>query len=173
MASDFNARRPRQTELICLSLGANLGDRAATIKGAISELSKWIKNITASSLYETEPVGNKNQPLFINCVIRGRTKLSPQNLLEKCKELEIAAGRDISYKQSQQTPRPLDIDILFYGDQIIKENGLIIPHPRLHVRRFVLLPLVEISSDVVHSIFKKTAAELLMECPDTSIVKPL
>lgn len=173
MALDSSLRRAQKTKPIFLSLGANLGNRAATIKSAISDLSKWISNITASSFYETEPVGNKDQACFINCVIRGRTKLSPLNLLKKCKALEIAAGRDIFDKKSQQIPRPLDIDILFYGDRVIRRFNLTIPHLRLHLRRFVLVPLTEIAPDIIHLVLKKTAAELLMECTDTSIVRAL
>jgi 2-amino-4-hydroxy-6-hydroxymethyldihydropteridine diphosphokinase len=111
-----------------------------------------------SSIYETEPIGNTEQPDFLNLVCQVYTGLSPQGLLILAKGIESKLGR-MSTKSG--TPRPIDIDILFYGDQVVKKPELVIPHPRLAERLFVLIPLVEIAGDLKHPVMCKTARELL------------
>lgn len=161
---------------IFLSLGSNLGDRPLNIARAIKELKKAVKFSASSSFYQTEPIGNKNQPWFLNMALGGETEKSPQELLELIKEIERLAGRNVNDPDSSAAPRPIDIDILFYGDVMLsmsKDDDLTIPHPRLHLRRFVLEPLTEIAPDFTHPILHKSIKELLKDCTDHSIVRKL
>ena len=133
---------------VFLSLGSNLGDRRASLAGGLAELERCGVRVTArSSVYETEPVGVDDQPCFLNQVIRGRTRLSPPELLDQCQRIEDAFGRD--RHGIRFGPRSLDIDILLFGEQRQEDERLTLPHPRMHERRFVLVPLVEIAPDLV------------------------
>ncbi len=143
-------------------LGANLGDRLQTLQGAIEEMD-GLKGVTKvlrrSSFYETEPVGNISaQPLYLNAVIQFETALSARALLSEFLAIEKKYGR---VRTALNAPRVLDIDLLFYGSGIIEENGLRVPHPRLHLRRFVLIPLAEIAPGWIHPVSLKTIGELL------------
>ncbi|MFA6570541.1 MAG: 2-amino-4-hydroxy-6-hydroxymethyldihydropteridine diphosphokinase [Bacteroidota bacterium] len=155
---------------IMLSLGANLGERQNNILNAIEYLSSnnIISDIKLSSFYETEPVGNLNQPWFLNNVITGFTCLSLNQLIEKCKSIECSLGR--TAKEIKWQAREIDIDIIFYGKTSIQSDVLTVPHPRMHERKFVLVPAVEIAADIIHPNFGKTIKELLKICPDNSIV---
>jgi len=146
--------------IVYLSLGSNLGQRKRYIKKAIALLKKnpHFKTERLSSYYETEPTGFKNQPRFINLCLRAKTGLSPDELLKFVKEIEKKLGRK---KRRRFGPREIDIDILFYGKKIIKRRDLIIPHPRLKNRLFVLQPLVEISPNLRHPISGLTMTKLL------------
>lgn len=157
--------------VIFLSLGANLGNRGQNLQKAIVHLEMWgIKMIRSSSIYETEPVGKKNQPWFYNMVIKAETELSPEEVLKSIAAIEKSFGRE---RNEPFGPRPIDIDILFYGGLIIKQEGLSIPHPRLQDRKFVLVPLHEIEPRFMHPVLKKEMEELLKECCDTAIVRRL
>lgn len=140
-----------------LSLGSNLGHREANIASALKMLGQEAWILKVSSLYETEPVGYKNQPWFLNCVCSVETDLSPQALLKFVKAIERKLGRreDIRFG-----PRLIDIDILFYNSLILDSPDLIIPHPRLVERAFVLLPLREIAPELVHPLLRATIEEL-------------
>jgi 2-amino-4-hydroxy-6-hydroxymethyldihydropteridine diphosphokinase len=143
--------------LVYLGLGSNMGDKEDFIKQAIMRIKKFCEITRISSIYEAEPVGNKNQDWFLNCVLEGKTDLSPKELLSACKEIEHQLGRKMVMKNG---PRVIDIDILFYGNDVIKNDDLVIPHPRLHERLFVLQPMMDINPNLVHPVLKKTIKEL-------------
>ncbi len=152
-----------------LSLGSNLGNREANLRDAIARLDSLGKVTAVSSFYETEPVDFLDQPWFLNCVVLLETDILPETLLQRLLEIERALGRE---RLQPKGPRLIDIDILLFGDQIIHEPGLTIPHTALHERRFVLEPLAEIAPGVVHPVIKKTAQELLAGLsPDRQAVK--
>lgn len=143
-----------------LCLGSNMGDRKENINKALSYLSQRLRITLKSSVYDTEPVGNPEQPRFLNMVCQVKTMLKAADLLVLVKAIERKLGR---LPGRPNSPRPVDIDILFYGDQIIKDPELIIPHPRLAQRAFVLVPLVEMVPALVHPMNKKTVYEILKE----------
>ena len=150
---------------VFLSLGSNMGDRSANISQAVSLLtiSDRIKVVKTSSFYETEPWGNKNQDWFVNAAMAIDTDYTPEELLNYCQNIEHQMGR-IRKENERWGQRAIDIDILMYDDKIIS-NGttLNIPHPLMHLRAFVLVPMLEVKSDLVHPVFKKTIAELYDE----------
>jgi 2-amino-4-hydroxy-6-hydroxymethyldihydropteridine diphosphokinase len=141
-----------------LGLGSNLGDREANIESALEMLGQEARILKVSSLYETEPVGYKDQPWFLNCVCLIETDLSPQALLDSAKTIEKNLGRKPTRRFG---PRLIDIDILFYDDLILDAPDLTIPHPRLAERAFVLVPLKEIAPNLVHLLSGLTIKELL------------
>lgn len=142
---------------IILSLGSNLNDRAKNLSDAITELSKISVITKKSRVYETLPWGKEDQANFFNQVIVAETKLEPQQLLEQILQIETKLGR---VRQEKWGPRTIDIDILYYADLIIDEENLVIPHPHLHERAFVLDPLEEIYSDKIDPRWNLTVKEL-------------
>lgn len=153
---------------VFLLLGANLGEREATLKHAVQLISERIESVTSQSkLYETAPWGVIDQPVFINQVIQIQTELSPKKVLEQTLKIEKQLGRERRFRWGA---RVIDIDILYYADFILEDSDLHLPHPRLHERRFTLVPLVEIAPDFVHPVLKKTNRELLEKCTDEGIV---
>jgi 2-amino-4-hydroxy-6-hydroxymethyldihydropteridine diphosphokinase len=156
-------------KLIYLSLGSNLGDRAANLERAIEALSEiGVRVLRRSSIYETEPVDFLAQPWFLNCVIEGETSLEPRHLLEELQAIELQLG---SKKLVPRGPRIIDLDVLFYQGVVIHATGIEIPHPRLAARRFVLVPLAELAPELRHPVLRKTAAELLAATQDRSAVR--
>lgn len=153
---------------VFLSLGSNLGDKKKYLESAIEFLrqSSHIELCKVSSWYETKALTlageEEKHPDFLNGVVAIKTNLKPFELLDFCKKMELECGRKQTDKRWQ--PRTLDIDILFYGDLILENEQLQIPHPSLHQRLFVLEPLKEIAPDFLHPILKKTMLELHEEC---------
>ncbi|MGA7194973.1 MAG: 2-amino-4-hydroxy-6-hydroxymethyldihydropteridine diphosphokinase [Anaerolineales bacterium] len=152
--------------IIYLALGTNLGDRSANLRAAIKALSPEIKVIAESKVYETPPWGYENQPAFLNMAVKCETALEPESLLKRLKQLEVQLGREQSFRWG---PRLIDIDILFYDDLILESESLTIPHPSLHERAFVLVPLAEIAPNFVHPVLKKSIKELSMTLDSNGI----
>jgi 2-amino-4-hydroxy-6-hydroxymethyldihydropteridine diphosphokinase len=156
-------------KLIYLSLGSNLGERAANLDRAIEALSEiGLRVLRRSSTYETEPVDFLAQPWFLNCVVEAESLLKPRQLLEGLQSIERKLG---SRKLVPRGPRIIDLDILFHGTAVIREEGMEIPHPRLSERRFVLVPLVELAPELRHPVLHVAAAELLAVTQDQSVVR--
>ena len=153
--------------LAYLGLGTNLGDRWKNLKEAIKAISLKMNVLQRSSVYETKAWGYTNQPDFLNLVIEVNTDLTPLQLLNFVKRTETELGRVENFRYG---PRLIDIDILFYGTVIRNTARVQIPHPRLHERAFVLVPMAEIEPDFVHPVLQKTVAELLKNV-DTSEVR--
>ena len=144
--------------IVYLGLGSNMGDRRNNLDRARDYLSQRLRVEKVSSVYDTEPAGNIEQPRFLNLVCEVYTNLAPMELLSLAKGIERKLGR-VPGKPDE--PRPIDIDILFYDDQIIETPELVIPHPRLTERAFVLVPLAEIAPELVHPVNGKTIKELI------------
>ncbi len=144
--------------IVYISIGTNLGNRKKNIKKAISKLKTLGKILKVSSIYLTSPVENFNQPNFYNCVVKMNSKLTPKFLLENLKNIEYEMGRKHTKKRYQ--PRIIDLDILFYGREIIKSKILTIPHKKLHKRKFILWPLNEIEPKLVHPLLHKRISDL-------------
>ncbi len=153
---------------VYLALGSNLGDRLANLKQAIAALPPQMEVKAKSSVYETPPWGYEDQPKFLNQVIKAKTYLDPEPLLKHLKRLEVALGRQESFPNG---PRLIDMDILFYDDLVLNSPALVIPHPRLHERGFVLLPLMEIAPDLIHPVNKKSVREMAAGCDVREIAK--
>ncbi len=153
----------RKWERVYLGIGSNAGNRKKNIKNALSFLTDTpeLKIRKVSSLYETEPVGGPPQGKFLNGVIACITTLSPNKLIGSLKAIEKKMGRENT--KVRWGPRIIDIDILLYGSRVLKTDKLTVPHPLLHLRRFVLEPLTEIAPKIKHPLLKKTALRLLRE----------
>ena len=144
--------------IVYLALGSNMGSRLANLKAAISNLTPQMSVKKKSSIYETPPWGFKDQAAFLNQVVKVETYLKPEALLSHLKRLEMALGRVPSFENG---PRLIDIDILFFDDVVMDTPPLVIPHPRLHERAFVLVPLADLAPDLVHPVLHKSVSELL------------
>jgi 2-amino-4-hydroxy-6-hydroxymethyldihydropteridine diphosphokinase len=153
-----------------LSLGSNLGDRAANLRAAITQLSAAGRLVAVSGMYETQPVEVPDQPWFVNCVAAIETDFTARELLDLALSIEAAMGR---LRMREKGARNIDIDVVLFGELVVDEPGLKIPHPAMHRRRFVLEPLVEIAPEVRHPESGKTASEMLAEFADGQTVRRL
>jgi 2-amino-4-hydroxy-6-hydroxymethyldihydropteridine diphosphokinase len=157
-------------ETAYLSIGSNLGDRAANLHEAVAQLGFAGRVRAISGLYETQPVDLPDQPWFLNCVMAIATEKTPQELLQFALQVEVGMGR---LRMTRKGPRNIDIDVLLMGDRVIDQPSLKIPHLSMHERRFVLEPLVEIAPEVRHPLLGKTAREMLSELGDGQTVRRL
>lgn len=155
---------------VLLSLGANLGNREESISEAVKYLSdsSVLTDVKISSIYTSEPVGFADQPEFLNAVVSGYTQLPLNNLIEFCKSAEYYMGR---IRRPRWHEREIDIDVLLYGNSHSDTPSVSVPHPRMHERRFVLVPAAEIAGSAVHPSLHRTVDQLLEDCPDHSRVE--
>lgn len=156
--------------LAYLSLGSNVGDREAQLRGAVSHLAALGRVAAVSSFYEAEPVEFTDQPWFLNCVVALEAGLTPQQLMTALLAIEKQMGRERVQKKG---PRSIDIDILLFGDALVDSEEVTIPHPAMHERRFVLEPLAEIAPGVVNPLLKKNIRELLNALGPGQVVRRL
>lgn len=150
-----------EKHIVYLALGSNMDDRLANLKEAAASLPPQMDVKARSHIYETPPWGYEDQAKFLNQALKVQTYLEPEPLLKHIKRLEIALGRKASF---QNGPRLIDIDILFYDEIILNTPALTIPHPRLHERGFVLLPLMDIAPDLVHPLTHKSVRDMVAFC---------
>jgi 2-amino-4-hydroxy-6-hydroxymethyldihydropteridine diphosphokinase len=152
-----------------ISAGSNLGDRRASIQKALSALREsGAVPRKMSDYFETEPVGHADQPWFLNLAAEIETLLTPQELLRCCQKIEGSLGR---FRTFPNAPRTLDLDILLFESIVLDDPCLIIPHPRMAERKFVLTPLAQIAPDVVHPVLQQSIRSLLTRCADRSQVR--
>jgi 2-amino-4-hydroxy-6-hydroxymethyldihydropteridine diphosphokinase len=153
-----------------LGIGSNLGNREENLKNAVSLIEEHIGPVRLrSSVYETEPWGFRSEDDFLNMVVQAETSLSPSGLLGRVLMIESLLGRLREGKEYKS--RTIDIDILLYDKRIVRTKVLVIPHPVMHERRFVLIPLCEIAAELIHPVLKKSFKKLLEECPDKGSVR--
>lgn len=156
---------------VYLSLGSNLGDRQRNLRTAIAALADArVRATRVSAFYETEPVDLREQPWFLNCVVKMETEIPPLDLLHALREIESTMG---SKKLVPKGPRLIDLDILLYGDEAIDTAELQVPHPRMLQRKFVLVPLAEIAPNLSHPSWAGTVSQLLTSIGDSSVVRKL
>jgi 2-amino-4-hydroxy-6-hydroxymethyldihydropteridine diphosphokinase len=148
--------------VVYLGIGSNIGDKEANITQALRLISKICEVKKKSHLYHTEPIGNTEQDWFLNCVVEIETDIDPKHLLSSFKSIERTLGR---IKTTKNGPRTIDIDILFYGTHIVKTKNLVIPHPLLQERLFVLQPMMDLNPDFVHPVLQKPIQELYKNHP--------
>ena len=154
--------------IVYIALGTNLGERLVNLHAAIRFLPPDVTVLAESHVYETLPWGYENQPAFLNMVVKAETGLEPVALLAYLKQLEVQLGREQNFRWG---PRLIDLDILFYDNLIVNTPPLVIPHPRLHERGFVLVPLADVAPDLVHPVFQKSVSALLSEVDIGGIVR--
>jgi 2-amino-4-hydroxy-6-hydroxymethyldihydropteridine diphosphokinase len=154
--------------IAAIALGANLGDRLETLKAAIARISDLGTMLKVSSVYETDPVGYLDQPAFYNAVLLMETNLSPETIMQNLLAIEANLGRVRTFANA---PRAIDLDLLLYGNDIRETPALTLPHPRMHERAFVLVPLAEIAPHMIHPRLRKSVAELLELLPEAEGVR--
>jgi 2-amino-4-hydroxy-6-hydroxymethyldihydropteridine diphosphokinase len=172
----MNMPQPPETEvrgvIAFVGIGSNLGEPAAMCRAAVGEIAGFpgIRLLRCSSLYRTEPLGPQDQPWFVNAVAEIRTVLAPRRLFESLKEIERRLGRTSGPKWG---PRLIDLDLLFYGQEVVQEEDLKVPHPELHRRAFVLVPLCELASYQIHPAFGVSVRGLMDRLADPGRVERL
>ena len=154
---------------VYIGLGANLGDRAAYLARALGELDAIVRVRACSAVYETEPVGYENQGWFLNMAVQAGADDGPRQLLGKLKAVEQRMGREPSVKNG---PRCIDLDLLLYDDRILNEPDLVVPHPGIPDRGFVLVPLCDIAPDLMHPVLRQPVRRLLERIRGSAQVRP-
>lgn len=156
--------------IVYVGLGSNLNDKIKNLNEAIDLIAEnsRINVLGRSSIYQTEPVGIKEQPYFLNMVLEIETALSPFELLDFLQGVERTMARK---KEIRWGPRNIDLDLLLYEDEVINSEKLILPHPRMHLRKFVLMPLAEVARDKIHPVYKKTITNLLQNLKEDSKIE--
>ncbi len=144
--------------IIYLALGTNLGDRLANLRAALEAMPPEVCVLARSHVYETPPWGYTDQPAFLNMAVKAETSLGPESLLKRLKQVEVEVGREPGIRYG---PRIIDLDILFYDNLVLNEENLVIPHPRLAERAFVLVPLHDLAPELHHPVNGKMIEELL------------
>lgn len=157
-----------KTACVCIALGSNLGDRLRNLHDAIERLPPMVRVTDQSLIYETEPWGYTEQPQFLNQVIQAVTALTPDELFNYLKKIESELGRKSAVRYG---PRIIDLDLLFYNDLTYNTADLTIPHPRLHERAFVLIPLADIAPDMIHPVQNKTVNEILSQIDISGVTR--
>ena len=155
-------------QVVYLSLGSNIGDREHYLREAIARLASAGTVVAVSSLYETEPVEFTNQAWFLNCAVAITTTMVPEQLIAAVLGIEQEMGRR---RTLQKGPRLIDIDVVMFGDRVVRAPGLTVPHPAMHQRRFVLEPLAEIAPEARHPGLKRSVLELLQALPAGQLVR--
>ena len=146
---------------VAIALGSNLGDRRAHLEWALSQLAATLADLRVSSFHETEPIDvDGPQPRYLNAAVVGKTTLAPRALLDLLLDLERARGRE---RPARRAPRTLDLDLILYGDRVVDEPGLTVPHPEFHRRAFVLAPLAEVADDWRDPRTGKTVGQLAVD----------
>ena len=153
---------------VFIGLGSNVGNRESNLNAAVEKLRNIAKIKKISSIYKTEPMEFKNQEWFLNMAVEIATELQPYDLLKKLQHVEQSLGRT---REIRYGPRTIDLDILLYGDTVMREKDLVIPHPKMRERAFALKPLCEIASGIIHPIFKKSIQTLLERLPDNYAIR--
>lgn len=157
-----------QKNTFFLLLGTNLGNRTALLREAVAQIEQQIAPVLGqSAIYETAPWGVVEQPAFLNQVLQLESILHPIDILQRTQKIEKQLGRE---RHERWGPRLMDIDLLYYGNLVLTMTDLVVPHPRLHERRFTLVPLAQIAPDFMHPVLKKNNQELLANCTDNSQV---
>jgi len=160
------------SKTVFILIGSNVGDRKGHVDKACEMISGICGEIVEKSpVYESEPWGFEAEQWFLNQVIMVRTEMSPDDLMKQLLEIEQMLGRDRTTPHEGYVSRPMDLDILYYDNQIVDTEFVTAPHPRLHLRRFTLLPLCDIAPDFIHPKMKVTNNELLVACNDNGVVK--
>lgn len=159
-AAPYSTPQHREAQRVAIALGSNLGNRDAAIAFALDQLSTFISSLRASEIIETWPVGEgtENQNLYLNAVVVGETALSAREVLDSLLAIETAYGRERSVANASRT---LDLDLILFGDRIVAETGLEVPHPRFRERFFVLGPLAEVAPDMMDPVSRMTVGQLL------------
>ena len=153
-------------------LGSNIGDRESILKQAVGMIECRCCRVVASShIYESEPWGFESDDVFLNQVICVKTTLSPHDLLKELLSIEIMLGRDREHHYDTYVSRPIDLDILYYDDLVVDDADLTLPHPRLHQRRFTIMPLCDIAPDMIHPVLKMSNKDLMERCDDALMVR--